>query len=200
MGDQPIPVDVRIIAATHRNLEEMVRKGEFREDLWFRLNVFPIMIPPLRMRKSDIPALVNYFIDRKARELNLGRYPAKTAESMKLLQGYHWPGNVRELENLIERALIKNRTAADLPLSFDEMIPHNQSQKPKAEQNESNEFSSPNLTLNLDEANRRLIQTALRKTNGRVQGENGAAKLLGINPNTLRNRMKKLGIKYGRNH
>lgn len=198
-GDKPIPVDVRIIAATHRNLEEMVRRGEFREDLWFRLNVFPIMIPPLRMRKSDIPALVNYFIDRKARELNLGRYPAKTAESIKLLQSYHWPGNVRELENLVERALIKNRTAADRPLSFDELIPRNSSQTTDAPKKEGSEAPFSELSLNLDEANRRLIQTALSKTKGRVQGENGAAKLLGINPNTLRNRMKKLGIQYGRN-
>ncbi len=193
-GDKSIPVDVRIIAATHRNLEEMVRRGEFREDLWFRLNVFPIMIPPLRMRKSDIPALVHYFMERKARELNLGHHPAIIAESMKLLQDYHWPGNVRELENLVERVLIKNRTTTDLPLSFDDLIPR----KTAAPKKESSEIPFPELPLNLDEANRRIIQTALDRTKGRVQGKKGAATLLGINPNTLRNRMKKLGIQYGR--
>lgn len=198
-GDKPIPVDIRIIVATHRNLEQMVQDAKFREDLWFRLNVFPIVVPPLRMRKSDIPALVNYFIDRKSRELNLGHYPTKTPESLKLLQNYHWPGNVRELENLVERVLIKSRTnPVDAPLSFAELINQNEESVKKEKIAELNSDQPRTLPLNLDEANRQIIQNALKMTGGRVQGEKGAAKLLGINPNTLRNRMKKLGIDYGR--
>ncbi len=196
-GEKPVSVDIRIIAATHRNLEEMVHKGKFREDLWFRLNVFPIVVPPLRLRKSDIPALVNHFIERKSRELNLGHHPTKSPKSIKILQNYHWPGNVRELENLVERELIKNRTAEpDTPLSFEGLLPANVEQASETV-DDKRDKDKPD-SLNLDDANRRFIQNALQMTNGKVQGKKGAARLLGINPNTLRNRMKKLGISYGR--
>jgi transcriptional regulator with GAF, ATPase, and Fis domain len=199
-GDKPIPIDIRIIVATHRNLEEMVRDGKFREDLWFRLNVFPIVVPPLRMRKSDIPALVNYFIGKKSKELNLGHHPIKAANSYKILQNYHWPGNVRELENLVERVLIKNRTApTEIPLSFDGLLLNKDGNQIDTEDTTPNIENIDSLPLNLDEANRLLIERALKSAKGRVQGEKGAAKFLGINPNTLRNRMKKLEIAYGRN-
>ena len=199
-GDKPIPIDIRIIVATHRNLEEMVRDGKFREDLWFRLNVFPIVVPPLRMRKSDIPALVNYFIGKKSKELNLGHQPITATNSYKILQNYSWPGNVRELENLVERVLIKNRTApAEMPISFDGLLPQREAIQVDTEDNAPNIENIDALPLNLDEANQFLIERALKVAKGRVQGEKGAAKSLGINPNTLRNRMKKLDIPYGRN-
>ena len=108
-GTNPIPVDIRIISATHRNLEEMITSRRFREDLWFRLNVFPIMIPPLRQRKEDIPELVHYFLERKSMELKLRERPMIPAGVIDRLISYDWPGNVRELGNMIERALIQHR-------------------------------------------------------------------------------------------
>jgi transcriptional regulator with GAF, ATPase, and Fis domain len=108
-GTKSIPVDVRIIAATHKSMEEMVRSGAFREDLWFRLDVFPITIPPLRRRKEDIPALVHHFVERKSKDLKIYPPPSVSAEEVERLKAYHWPGNIRELENLIERELIYKR-------------------------------------------------------------------------------------------
>ena len=115
-----IPVDIRIISATHRNLEEMIASGRFREDLWFRLNVFPIMIPPLRQRREDIPALVHHFIDRKSMELKLTERPVLAPGAIDRLMAYDWPGNVRELENMVERALIQHRGGV---LSFETLLP-----------------------------------------------------------------------------
>ena len=112
----PVKVDVRIIAATNRNIEEAIRNKQFREDLWFRLNVFPIWIPPLRDRVSDIPELVQHFINLKSKELKLSVIPKLSQGAIDSLIEYHWPGNVRELENVIERALILNPTG---PLTFE---------------------------------------------------------------------------------
>jgi transcriptional regulator with GAF, ATPase, and Fis domain len=114
-GSREISVDVRIISATHRNLREMVAQGSFREDLWFRLNVFPIWVPPLRERKEDIADLVDFFLHKKARELKLRQIPALDTNAIKPLLAHHWPGNVRELENLVERALIQSPGG---PISF----------------------------------------------------------------------------------
>jgi transcriptional regulator with GAF, ATPase, and Fis domain len=187
-GVKTIPLDIRIIAATNRNLEEMVNNHLFREDLWFRLNVFPILIPPLRERKADIPALIQHFISLKARELKLPAIPALSPGTIDPLMEYHWPGNVRELENVIERALILNPTG---PLTFD----HLNLEQPKKTfklREKSEEIE------NLDEVISRHIRRVLSITNGKVNGHNGAAVFLGINPSTLRNRMKKLGIDYGK--
>src|SRR5512136_2879197 len=118
-GTSSIPVDIRIISATNRNLEEMIASGRFREDLWFRLNVFPIMIPPLRQRKEDIPALVHHFIDRKSVELKLTEKTALAPGAVDRLIAYDWPGNVRELENIIERALIQHQGGM---LSFETLL------------------------------------------------------------------------------
>jgi transcriptional regulator with GAF, ATPase, and Fis domain len=189
-GSRPIQVDVRIIAATHRNLEEMIKSGHFREDLWFRLNVFPVMIPPLRQRKEDIPALVNHFIERKSNELKLSTSPKVAIGAIDRLTSYRWPGNVRELENVIERALILNK---DGPLRFDQFVAAQQEEKPPALSGHENE------PINLDEVIFRHIHRVLQMTNGKVHGEGGAAELMGINPSTLRNRMNKLGIPFGRN-
>jgi transcriptional regulator with GAF, ATPase, and Fis domain len=192
-GTAPISVDIRIIAATHRNLEEMIDQGKFREDLWFRLNVFPITIPPLRHRRSDIPALTFHFMEKKARELNFTERPVPAPGALERLQSYDWPGNVRELENLVERSMIQNMTATSgAHLSFEGMLPKLPG---KGIQETCRPLPGP---LPLDEAMKAHIQAVLEMTGGKVQGKKGAAALLGINPSTLRNRMKKLNIPYGR--
>ncbi len=188
-GSKAIQVDARIIAATHRNLEEMINSGKFREDLWFRLNVFPVMIPPLRQRQEDIPALVNYFIERKSKDLKLSGSPKMAMGAIERLTDYRWPGNVRELENVVERELILNKYG---PLRFDQIIPAQHANKPAI-------IHEPtDVPVNLDQVISRHIQKILSMTNGKVHGAGGAAELLGINPSTLRNRMNKLGISYGR--
>lgn len=192
-GTVPIPVNIRIIAATHRNLEQMIDQGKFREDLWFRLNVFPITIPPLRQRRSDIPALVFYFMERKAREMNFRERPVPMPGALERLQSYDWPGNVRELENMVERSMIQSMTATPgEPLGFDTLLPRS------PETNLEEPFCPIPRSLLLDEAMKAHIQDVLQMVHGKVQGEKGAAALLGINPSTLRNRMKKLNIPYGR--
>ena len=187
-GVKTILLDIRIIAATNRNLEEMVKTQQFREDLWFRLNVFPIWIPPLRDRRSDIPALLQHFISSKSRELKLPAIPTVSPGATDFLMDYNWPGNVRELQNVVERSLILNPSG---PLTFNHMnIPI---------QKESGKFQEQIFeTDNLDEITSRHIRRVLSKTNGKIHGPRGAAELLGINANTLRNRMNKLGIEYGK--
>ena len=196
-GTKPIPVDVRVIAATHRNLASMVEGGGFREDLWYRLNVFPITIPPLRHRKADIPAFVYYFIDHKVRELNLRHRPVLASGAVERLQRYGWPGNVRELENAVERELIRNQAAGPgEPLCFDDAASPTAATTPKPEGTPAVPAGAP--ALELDEAIRRHITRVLDIARGKVQGPKGAAALLGMNPSTLRHRMRKLGIPFGR--
>lgn len=192
-GTESIPVDVRLISATHQNLPEMVRQGTFREDLWFRLNVFPIMIPPLRQRVEDIPALVNHFVEKKSRELKISRRPLLAREALEQLQKYHWPGNVRELENLVERALILNQiTGSSDLLRFEPLAA-----TPAFQKNEAGGRPDP-VIRPLEDMIASYIQKTLEHTGGKVEGVGGAAKLLGLHPSTLRGRMKKLGIPYGR--
>ena len=192
-GSKPVKVDVRIIAATHRNLEALVREGAFREDLWFRLNVFPMNIPPLRERKADIPLLVHYFIMSKSRDLNLRVNPELAPGTMERLMAYSWPGNVRELQNIVERALIRTRiTDPSQPINFDE-LPSIADAKTTSPQPETFGTIVP-----LDQAMKAHIQKALAFTNGKIYGKGGAAELLEINANTLRHRMRLLGIPYGR--
>jgi transcriptional regulator with GAF, ATPase, and Fis domain len=188
-GTNPISVDIRLIAATNRNLEEMVKTKQFREDLWFRLNVFPIHIPPLRERRQDIPALIHHFVKRKSRELKLPTSPSLARGVIDRLMAYHWPGNVRELENVVERALILSKGE---PLAFDDLT----GGKP----DDSSLISSgpQDIPLKLDEVISRHIRQVLGMTNGKVHGKGGAAEVLAINPSTLRNRMNQLGIPYGR--
>ncbi|MCP4400427.1 MAG: sigma-54-dependent Fis family transcriptional regulator, partial [bacterium] len=187
-GTKAIGVDCRVIAATHRNLEEMVRDGQFREDLWFRISVFPLRIPPLRERRSDIPALLQYVIREKVKELKLPSVPDVAPGVIDRFLEYAWPGNVRELANVVEREIILNPHG---PLTFEHVNPAIQ---PKTHHVEAQHET----TDNLDEAIRVHIQRVLQKTQGKVHGSGGAAELLGINANTLRNRMNKLGIAYGR--
>jgi transcriptional regulator with GAF, ATPase, and Fis domain len=190
-GTTSIPVDIRIISATNKNLQEMVASGRFREDLWFRLNVFPIMIPPLRQRRGDIPSLVHHFIDRKSKELKFTGRPVLATGAIDRLMAYDWPGNVRELENLIERALIQSR--GDM-LSFETLsapqVPVGREVTRDAGRNRT--------VLPLDEINAQHIKQALEMAGGKINGPGGAAQILGLNPNTLRSRMNKLGIPFGR--
>ncbi len=188
-GTESILVDVRIISATHRNLEEMISSGEFREDLWFRLNVFPIIIPPLRQRAVDIPALVDHFLASKSKDLKLRATPPLAPGAIEKLQSYEWPGNVRELENLVERELIFNQMHDNKKgLSFD-VLSGSTKYTALFEEGEKEDVIHP-----LDEVIKGYIQKALNHTNGKVEGKNGAAQLLGLHPSTLRGKMRKLGI------
>jgi transcriptional regulator with GAF, ATPase, and Fis domain len=192
-GTRPVPVDVRIITATHQNLEEMIKTRQFREDLWFRLNIFPITIPPLRHRREDIPTFFHHFLQKKARELRIHTLPPVTANAVEQLQSYHWPGNVRELENLAERTLIRNRGRnenASLEIEFLGDVEAADDFQPVREPNPT--------TLSLDLAMVNHIKRVLRMTQGKIYGPHGAAKLLEINPNTLRSRMRKLNIPFER--
>ena len=186
-GSETIDVDIRVIAATHRNLEEMIRSERFREDLWFRLNVFPIIIPPLRQRREDIPALVHHFVEKKSRELKLPGIPKPATGVIDDLTRYNWPGNVRELENVVERALIMDRTG---PLDFKDLLTKRSDHGGSAAPAQREHFHK------LDEMMSLHIRRALNLTEGKIHGPDGAAELLGINPSTLRSRMKKLGIDY----
>ena len=190
-GTKTIAVDVRIIAATHRDLEELVRTGAFREDLWFRINVFPILIPPLRDRKEDIPAMVHHFVVKKSKELKIYPPPSVLIEEVERLKTYHWPGNVRELENLIERELIYNRgKGSGGRLQFEHLEIPADEEKPVVEHRNGKKL------LRLDQVDSQHIRQALEISRGRISGPNGAARILGINPSTLRNRMIKLGIPF----
>lgn len=188
-GTKAIPVDIRIIAATHRNLQDMVRENQFREDLWFRINVFPIRVPPLRERKEDIPTLVYHFINKKIKQLKLPAAPGISPGAMDRLMAYHWPGNVRELENVVERELILNKGE---PLTFRLLADTYETCPPEMLAGLADE------PVNLNKATALHIQRALQKAKGIVHGPGGAAAILGINPSTLRSKMKKLGIPYGR--
>jgi transcriptional regulator with PAS, ATPase and Fis domain len=189
-GSEKIRVNIRIIAATHQNLQDMVKNGRFRSDLWFRLHVFPIMIPPLRDRKEDIPALIHHFIHKKARELQLKEIPSVSRGAMEPLLAYSWPGNVRELENVVERALILSRGGE---LAFNNIIlVGNDDNEPK-----STTVSDPDI-LKLDDVVSKHIYRVLKMTRGKINGPGGAAEILDMNTGTLRHRMKKLGIPYGR--
>jgi len=188
-GASQVKVDIRIIAATHQNLREMVTKRLFRDDLWFRLNVFPIVILPLRDRKEDIPALVNHFIEKKAKDLQIPHVPRLAAGAMAPLLEYNWPGNIRELENVIERALILSKGR---PLTFDHMVWPNDTKERGELTTRKDDFAG------LDYIMSKHIKHALEITKGKIHGPAGAAQLLGLNPSTLRHRMRKLGIPHGR--
>jgi chemotaxis protein methyltransferase CheR len=176
-SSQTIKIDVRVIAATNRHLEEEVQKGRFREDLWYRLNVFPITVPPLRNRRADIPLLVDHFINKISKRVGKSIEIIPTAV-MNTLQNYHWPGNVRELENVLERAVI-NSSGPKLHLVDELKEPHK-------------DFTTTNKTL--DEVERDHILRVLEQAQWKVSGKNGAAEILGLNRSTLHARMRKLGI------
>jgi transcriptional regulator with GAF, ATPase, and Fis domain len=179
-------VDVRIIAATHRDLPAMVAAGSFREDLWYRLAIFPILIPPLRERHQDLPELAHHFARRAAARLGLPLC-LPSAQDLALLEAYAWPGNVRELATVIERAaILGSGERLDCAAALGMMPPS--TPHPAAAASYNNEFQS------LDQAMAAHIRSALQRTQGRLEGPHGAARLLAINPHTLRARMRKLGI------
>ena len=172
-------VDVRVIAATNRDLERAVREERFRADLYYRLNVFPIRLPPLRERTEDPPILVRYLVLKYGTQLGK-RIPTVSHETMQVLQAYPWPGNVRELENVIERAVLLSEGAEfDVRGSLTTTV------------GSGREMS----VRTLEDMQREHIVMALERTGWRVSGERGAAELLGMKPTTLEARMKKLGIK-----
>ena len=187
-GKKTIKVDVRIVSATNRDLESLVKKGQFREDLYFRLNVFPILVPPLRERKNDIPLLVHHFIQKKAHEMVLSDIPTTAPGEIDRLMQYDWPGNVRELENAVERSIILSKSKY---LTFGRIIGID------TPSSECRPLDEPEI-LRLDEVEARHIEAVLNKVGRRVSGKGGTADLLGINPNTLRHRMRKLGIRFSR--
>jgi transcriptional regulator with GAF, ATPase, and Fis domain len=167
--------DVRIIAATNKNLEEEIRKGRFRQDLWYRLNGFPMTVPPLRERKDDIPVLVDFFVDKYGKKVGRSIKTIPT-NAMKALREYSWPGNVRELENVIERSVVLSQSSTlktDLP---EDLNP------------------SAYRDATLEDVERKHIRKVLKRTGGRIRGNKGAAEILGLKPTTLASRMKKLGI------
>lgn len=190
-GTSPISIDIRIIAATHRDIEQMVSQNQFREDLWFRLNVFPIRIAPLRERTEDIPELIAYALKRKANELNLKTIPDIETADLERLKTYPWRGNVRELQNIVEHALIQSQDQKkNRPLIFDLPVKE-QSSRPA-----SVSFDHGDKQLTLDEVIVMHIQNTLKQAKGKIHGPGGAAEILGINPNTLRYKMDKLGIPF----
>ncbi len=174
-----IKVDVRIIAATNRDLKKALESGDFREDLYYRLNVFPIISPPLRQRKEDVPLLVKHFSEKVGAKVGK-KIGSINPKAMDALLAYDWPGNVRELENIIERAVILSKGKT---LQLGDWIPA------KTKTSNSKEM------LSLEENERRYILEVLELTGGRVSGEKGAAKILGVNASTLDSRMRKLGLK-----
>lgn len=176
-----IRVDVRIIAATNQNLLELVKQGKFRQDLYYRLNVFPLMMPALRERVTDIPLLVQHFIQQADRKFSRN-LQGISLDGMNALQNYSWPGNIRELQNVIERATILSTTSM---LSADGVLP-----------SISIDPNKELPLLSLKELEKKHIQLALEQTNGVIAGSKGAAYLLDLHPNTLRSRMLKLGIHF----
>jgi transcriptional regulator with GAF, ATPase, and Fis domain len=188
-GSQTLHADVRVISATNKNLAELVTSNKFREDLYYRLNVYPITIPPLRHRKEDIPVLLRHFFDRKSRELRIHPPTPLTDEALKQLTSYHWPGNVRELENWVERAIIQSQGQFKMPLTT--KVPA-ESDIYEPEADFSREFDE--TMTSLENATKMHISQALKRCNGKVEGPNGAAVLLKMNPSTLWSKMRKLGI------
>jgi DNA-binding NtrC family response regulator len=183
-SSKTIKVDVRVVAATNRNLEKEVAEGRFRLDLFYRLNVYPIELPPLRDRKDDISLLASHFLNRSA--VNMGRteVPQLSPQALDQLMDYHWPGNIRELEHLMERTLIKTRG---------ELI--EKVELPAAPPEQAQQFLANGSRKTLEQIEADHILSVLKSCNGKVTGAGGAAEILGLPPSTLTSRMKKLGIK-----
>src|SRR5262249_33032328 len=224
-SSRAVRTDVRLIAATNRDLAQMVADNQFRADLYYRLNVFPVRIPPLRERPEDIPLLVAYFVQHHARRLNK-RIESIPEEAMNALQRHTWAGNVRELENFVERAVIVTRgSRLQIPLaelrlcskitfplchtkydfrpffaSFSEngKVIFEQSLKAETVANGGAMLAHPVRLVSMDEMERTHIEEVLRHTGGQIGGVGGAAEILGLPVSTLRSRMKKLGIRFAR--
>ena len=193
-GHRPIPVDVRIVAATHRDLQTLIGESRFREDLWYRIAVFPIHLPPLRDRTEDVPALANHFALRAATRFGTPpRLP--TPQDLELLASYGWPGNVRELIAVVERAVILGSgERLDMAKALG-VVPDGGAGGAPVRVG-SAAYAEPFLSL--DRAMARHIEAALTRAHGKIEGPGGAAELLAINPHTLRARMRRLGVDWRR--
>ncbi|MGH7970273.1 MAG: sigma 54-interacting transcriptional regulator, partial [Limisphaerales bacterium] len=198
-SSQSVRVDVRIIAASNKDLSVLVSEGKFRSDLFYRLNVLPLCVPPLRERQGDVPLLAAFFLQKFARKFHK---PIKrvSEEAVRWLAGYHWPGNVRELQNVIERAVVLSQgdtltvgAALDLsPAPYDgrrEEVEH-----PERKISQPSAINSQPSSGSLLEVERRHIESVLVQAGWMIEGERGAARILDLNPSTLRSRMQKLGI------
>jgi transcriptional regulator with GAF, ATPase, and Fis domain len=191
--DRTRRVDVRIIGATNRNLKTEVAAGRFREDLYYRLNVFPLDVPPLRKRSDDIPRLARHFVDLVAKEAKCPR-ARLTPAGLASLQNYHWPGNIRELRNVIERAIITAAGGAlefDLPITAAASLPAAVPAERALLEGEPEFLTEPEL----QRRERSNLVAILEKTEWRIKGANGAAELLGVKPTTLISRIKKMGLR-----
>ena len=200
-GSQPIKVDIRIISATHKELDRTVKEGLFRDDLYYRLGVYPILLPPLRERREDIPLLVEHFMAKKAREMGLSMMPTLAKGGMDRLVSYDWPGNVREVANVVERALVQSdgkTLVVDNAMAFLERTSSAHRAASRVENPFDRALPNTSAHLRLEEVEARHIRLVLEAAKGRIEGRNGAAVLLGMNPGTLRYRMRKLGIPFGR--
>jgi transcriptional regulator with GAF, ATPase, and Fis domain len=200
-GANPIKVDVRLIAATNRNLMKSIREGKFREDLYYRLNVFPIALPPLRNREGDVPLLVQFLVARFAARVGV-RIESVGKATMERLSRYSWPGNIRELENVLERAVIlSNGPTLDIDpevfagVTVDRPVGADPTTLPGSQTAllASVDVGQPPLE-SLESITRSHILAALEQSNWIIDGRRGAAEILALHPNTLRGRMKKLGI------
>ncbi|PYM93251.1 MAG: hypothetical protein DME08_19670 [Candidatus Rokuibacteriota bacterium] len=191
-SNRTVSVDVRVIAATNRDIEDAVRGGRFRSDLFYRLNVVPIEVPPLRERRSDIPQLVMFFLARFAKKFGK-RIENVRDDTMQRLVQYSWPGNVRELQNIVERAVVLTRGPV---LELDGSVLPLASVAPTAELPATDGARARSATL--EEVERGHIVATLEQMGWVIDGPRGAAHILALHPNTLRSRMEKLGIKRPR--
>jgi transcriptional regulator with GAF, ATPase, and Fis domain len=193
-SSQTRKVDVRLIAATNRDLEKLVRDSHFREDLFYRLNVYPIQLPPLRERRNDIALLATAFARKFARRMGR-RFEPLSDDCVKRLQAYNWPGNVRELQNIIERAVITSR---DGRLNLDRALPESVNAMATALAADNSIVQRVRTAKELEELERNNIIAALKVAEWKIAGEKGAAQLLGVKPTTLSSRMKALNIERKR--
>jgi transcriptional regulator with GAF, ATPase, and Fis domain len=191
-SDRTVRVDVRVLAATHVDLERAIAKGRFREDLYYRLNVFPLEIPPLRDRMEDLPSLAVALLDRLARRANRRGRCALSDDALTVLRAYDWPGNIRELANVLERAMILSPSNI-LRASVIDLGPRARGPRaPAGTPQRDPGASGPVLTL--EQIEREHIRSTLARTRGKLYGPDGAAALLGLKPSTLQSRMKKLSV------
>jgi transcriptional regulator with GAF, ATPase, and Fis domain len=192
-GSRTVKVDVRVIAATNRNLAEAIAKGSFRSDLYYRLSIFPITMPPLRERREDIPMLVTHLV--KQISSKLGKEVATIPQSaMSVLQNYSWPGNVRELRNVVERAVIITQGSKLRLIDSLDLVKLEEELLLAGNAKSGVEGEQPSEIETLDQSEHRLILGTLKKVHWRIEGAGGAAELLGLNASTLRSKMKKFGI------
>jgi len=189
-SSRTIKVNVRIIAASNRDLEKAVQEGRFRADLFYRLNVLPMTLPPLHQRRTDIPLLTHFFVDRFSRQFGK-RITGVSQDTMNVLSGYSWPGNIRELQNVIERAVVLCPGTV-LKLGRD-LLPITSAEYERQEEDVAAGNGSQSGS-SLESIERNHILQVLKQTQGVIEGPRGAAKILNLHPNTLRSRMKKLGI------